>query len=268
MSRPTRLFLSLPAALAIVFLTSCALTAVKPTPPIPPVIDAAEALAALTDTRTAISDIRGAVTLKTFDENGKPINSVTGYMAFRYPDRVRFTYIGPFGMVLFEALVNETTTILFLPQQLTAYKGKTDTIKNGPFSPELMEIPFRKPAGPIFIIEHDGPESTLYSISKRSDRYDLVEKIIFDRSTMRPILREVYENGLGRYRITYLAYEAAGTISVPTGIAIQDLTSGSRLEITLSDYKVNTGITDEVFDTTVEPPYVEKPLDSFVLPDY
>jgi outer membrane lipoprotein-sorting protein len=268
MTRPTRLFLSLPAALAIVFLTSCALSAVKPTTPIPPAINAAEAVAALTDSRAAINDIRGAVTLKTFDENGKATNSVTGYMAFRYPDKVRFTYIGPFGIVLFEALVNETTTILFLPQQLTAYKGKTDTIEGGPFSPELMGIPFRKPAGPIFVIEHDGPESTLYSISKRSDRYDLVEKIIFDRSTMRPTIRESYENGLARYRITYLTYEAAGGINVPTGITIQDLTSGSRLEITLRDYKVNTGITDEVFDTTVEPPYVEKPLDSFVLPDY
>lgn len=268
MIRPTRLVLSLPAALVIILLTSCALPAVKPTTLIPPFIDAAEAVAALTDAHTTINDIRGAVTLKTYDEKGEPINSVTGYMAFRCPDRVRFTYIGPFGMVLFEALVNETTTILFLPQQLTAYKGKTDTIRGGPFSPELMEIPFRKPAGPIFVIEHDGPQSTLYSISKKKDRYDLVEKIVFDRSTMRPTKRESYENGQCLYRITYLTYEAAEGISVPTAITLENLTSGSRAEITLSDYKVNTGIIDEVFDTTVKPPYVEKPLDSFVLPDF
>jgi outer membrane lipoprotein-sorting protein len=268
MSRPTRFFPSLPAALAIVFLASCALPAVKPTTPVPPFIDAREAVAALTDTNTAINDIKGSVTLKTFDENGTSVNSVTGYMAFRYPDSIRFTYIGPFGIVLFEALVNKTTTILFLPQQLTAYKGKTDTIKNGPFSPKLMGIPFRKPMGPIFVIEHDGRESTLYSISKKTDRYDLVEKLVFDRSTMRPTTRVGYENGLSQYRITYLTYEVIEGISVPTEITLEDLISGSRMEITMRDSKVNTGITDEVFDTTVKPPYVEKPLDSFVLPDY
>ncbi len=268
MNRPTRFGLSLPAALVIIFLTSCALTPVKPTTLISPYIDAREAVAALTDAHSAINDIRGAVTLKTFDKDGKPVDSVTGYMAFRYPDRVRFTYIGPFGMVLFEALVNETTTILFLPQQLTAYKGKTDTIKGGPFSAKLMGIPFSKPMGPIFVIEHDGPESTLYSISKKTDRYDLVEKIVFDRSTMRPTIREGYVNGIGQYRIAYLAYEVVEGIAVPTGIALEDLVSGSRMEITLKDCKVNTGITDEVFDTTVQPPYVEKPLDTFVLPDY
>ena len=265
MNRPVRFFLSLPA---IAFLVSCTLPAVKPVTLIPPYIDAAEAVAVLTDGRTAINDVRGTVTLKTFDPEGKPENSVTGYMAFKYPDKVRFTYIGPFGIVLFEALVNGTTTILFLPQQLIAYAGKTDEITKGPFSPTLIGIPFTKPAGPIFVIEHNGAESTLYSISKPTDRYSLAEKIVFDRTTMRPTVREGYENGLCRYRITYLAYDTAGEISVPTDITFEDLASGNGMEISLRDYRVNSGIDDEVFDTAVPPPYVEKPLDSFVPPDY
>jgi len=268
MSRPRRFLLSFLAIPAVVFLASCALEAVKPTTPMPALIDAREAAAALTDAGSKLNDIRGTVTLRTFDDTGKSIDSVTGYLAFRYPDRVRFTYIGPFGIVLFEALVNETTMILFLPQQLTAYKGKTDAIANGPFSPELITRPFRRPAGPIFVIEHDGRNSTLSSIATDAGRYSLVEKIIFDRLTMLPAVREDFENGLIRYRITYLAYDTIEGVSVPTGIAIEDLASGSRMELTIGDCKVNTGITDEVFDTTVQPPYVEKPLDSFVLPDY
>ena len=101
----------------------------------------------MTDSGSAINDIRGTVTLRTFDKNGTSINSVTGYMAFRYPDRVRFTYIGPFGIVLFEALVNETTTILFLPQQLTAYKGKTDAIANGTLFAETDQNPLPQARG-------------------------------------------------------------------------------------------------------------------------
>jgi outer membrane lipoprotein-sorting protein len=268
MNRPARFVLSLTAALVFVFLASCALPAVKPTTLMPPFIEATEAVAALTDARTSINDIRGTVTLKTFDGSGKPSNSVTGYMAFRYPDKVRFTYIGPFGIVLFEALINDSTVILFLPQQLTAYKGKTGALKDGPFSPTLIGIPFRKPIGPIFFIEHNGPRSTLYSISEDTGRYSLVEKIEFDRLTMRPAVCEGYEDGLCRYRITYLAYEQSGQISVPTDITLEDLASGSRMEITLRDYVVNTGISDEVFDTAVPPPYAEKPLDSFVPPNY
>lgn len=268
MIRPTRFSLSLPAALAIVFLASCALPAVKPTIVMPPFIDAHEAAAALSDSPTVINDIRGTVTLKTADENGKPVNSVTGYMAFKSPDKVRFTYIGPFGIVLFEALVNGTTMILFLPQQLEAYAGKTDDIGNAPFSPALMTIPFRKPAGPIFVIEHNGPESTLFSISGKADRYSLVEKIVFDRLTMRPSLREGYENGIGRHRITYLTYETIGGVGIPTHVTYEDLAGGSSIEIILRDCIVNSGVADEVFDTAVPAPYVTKPLDSFVPPDY
>jgi outer membrane lipoprotein-sorting protein len=265
MIRPARFFLSLPA---ILILVSCALPAVKPMTLMPPLIDAAEAAASLTDAHTAITDIRGTVTLKTFDTAGKPVNSVTGYMAFRYPDKVRFTYIGPFGIVLFEALVNGTTTILFLPQQLEAYAGKTDAIKGSPFSPTLMATAFRKPAGPIFVIEHDGAQSILYSISGAADRYSLVEKIVLDRLTMRPTVRETYENGVARYRITYLAYDEAGGVGVPTDITLEDLASGSRMEISIRDYVANSGISDKVFDTAVPPPYVEKPLDSFTPPEY
>ncbi len=265
MIRPARFLLSLPAFL---LLASCALPAARPTTLMPPLIEASEAVAALTDADTAINDIRGTVTLKTFDGTGKPANSVTGYMAFKSPDKVRFTYIGPFGIVLFEALVNGTKTILFLPQQLLAYSGKTDAIKDSPFSPSLMGTAFRKPAGPIFVIEHDGALSTLYSISEDADRHNLAEKIVFDRLTMRPAVRESYENGLGRYRITYLTYEQSGGVSVPTSITLEDLASGSRMEITIRDYIVNSGISDEVFDTAVPPPYVEKPLDSFVPPEY
>jgi outer membrane lipoprotein-sorting protein len=268
MSRPGRFCSLLPAASAIVLLMSCAMPVVKPTAPPAPYIDAREAVAALTDARTAIDDIRGTVTLKTYDETGALTNSVTGYMAFRFPDKVRFTYIGPFGMVLFEALVNENTMVLFLPQQLTAYKGATDKAGAGPFSPRLMGMAFNKPVGPIFVIEHDGPDSTLYSISEKSGEYDLIEKIVFDRSTMRPLTREGYEKGLPVYRVRYLSYESVDGISVPVDIALDDLTSGSSMGITLSDFKVNTGIADEVFNTAVEPPYAVKPLDSFVLPDY
>lgn len=265
MIRPARFLLSLPALL---FLASCALPAAKPTTLMPPLIEASEAVAALTDADTAVNDIRGTVTLKTFDGSGKPANSVTGYMAFKYPDKVRFTYIGPFGIVLFEALVNGTKTILFLPQQLLAYSGKTDAIEDSPFSPSLLGNAFRKPAGPIFVIEHDGARSIVYSISEDAGRHSLVEKIVLDRLTMRPAVRESYENGLGRYRITYLTYEQAGGVSVPTDITLEDLASGSRMEITIRDYIANSGISDEVFDTVVPPPYVEKPLDSFVPPEY
>ncbi len=269
MIRPRRFFLSLFAAPTIVFLASCVTGPVKPAVPLmAPYVDAREAVAALTDAAAAIDDVRGTVTLNIFDENDKPVNSVTGYMAFKYPDRVRFTYIGPFGIVLFEALVNKETTVLFLPQQLTAYKGKTDTAGGGPFSPGLMGIPFGRPAGPIFVIEHDGQDSILYSISGHEDRYSLVEKIVFDRSTMRPVLREDYDNGLVRHRITYRAYEVIDGVSVPTDVVLEDSASGSRMEITMKDCAVNTGISDEVFDTAVKAPYIEKPLETFVLPDY
>jgi outer membrane lipoprotein-sorting protein len=268
MSRATRFLSLLSAAPAIVLMASCALPVVKPTTPPAPYVDAPEAVAALTDARTAINDIRGTVTLKTYDDTQAPTSSVTGYMAFRYPDKVRFTYIGPLGIVLFEALINDKTMVLFLPQQLTAYKGTTDTAPDGPFSPQLMAMPFRRPVGPIFVIEHTGPESTLYSISEEAGENELVEKIIFDRSTMQPLVREGYEDGLLIYRIRYLTYEDVDGISIPVDIALEDLASGSSMGITLRDFKVNTGITDEVFDTTVEPPYAVKPLDSFVLPDY
>jgi hypothetical protein len=131
-----------------------------------------------------------------------------------------------------------------------------------------MSLPFSRPAGPIFVIEHDGPLSTLYSITGTDRDPILTEKIIIDRSTMRPTIRKGYENGLITYLVEYRTYEVVDGISVPTDIAVKDLKSGASMEITLKDFKVNTDLSEEVFDTTVKPPYSEKSLDSFVPPEY
>jgi outer membrane lipoprotein-sorting protein len=249
-------------------LWSCALPVIKPTSAIPPYIDTDEALRLIVDAQKKITDLKGTVTLRLYDQQHTLVNSVTGYLAMKFPDKVRFSYIGPLGMVLFEALVNDNTTILFLPQQLLAYKGKTDVPSAGPFSPSLLKAPFSKPAGDIFIIEHSGEKSILTGIAHTKDTYALSEKITIDRTNMRPIIREQYRDGLVIQRVTYDAYEVIDGTLLPTNITIQDLASGNELTLTLSDAQVNTGISDEPFDTTVRSPYTEHPLASFAPPEF
>jgi outer membrane lipoprotein-sorting protein len=260
--RSTRFFLAAGIACSLA-LWSCALPVVKPTSVIPPYIDTNEALRLIVDAQKKVTDLKGTVTIRLYDQQHTLVNSVTGYLAMKFPDKVRFSYIGPLGFVLFEALVNDDTTILFLPQQLLAYKGKTDVPSAGPFSPSLLRAPFSKPAGDIFVIEHVGEKSILTGIAHTKDTYALSEKITIDRTNMRPIIREQYRDGLVTQRVTYTAYEVIDGILVATEITIQDIASGNELTLTLTDAKVNTGISDEPFDTTVRSPYTEHPLASF-----
>jgi outer membrane lipoprotein-sorting protein len=236
-----------------------------------PYISAEAAVAELEGAQNKVIDIRGQASLKTYDPEGKLVNSVSGYMAFKRPDKFRFTYVGPLGIVLFEALVNDKTMILFLPQQLTAYKGSTETPSGGPFSANLMRAPFSPLRGRIFTIEHDGDKSTLYAIAQdMTDKkgYALTEKIIFSRTDMRPLVREGYQDGLLAWRVTYKKYEVVGGIPIPSEIMIEDPSSGGSMEIGLSDAKVNTGIGEDAFDPSVKPPYTEAPLESFAPPDF
>jgi outer membrane lipoprotein-sorting protein len=267
MTKPQRCFFAA-ALLCPLFFVSCTLPVVRPVPVVYPYITAREAVTALSAAQDKIIDVRGRVTLKTYDENGSLVNSVGGYLAFKNPDKARFTYIGPLGIVLFEALVNDETMILFLPQQLIAYKGSTDTPDGGRFPRGLTKMSFPRLADKICVIEHGDEKSTLYVIAGTKEGYDLSEKIVFSRADMRPLEREVYADGLVSYRVTYTAYEVTGGIAVPTEIRVEDETAGTALAIALSDVKVNTGISDDAFDATVKPPYTEKPLAAFVLPEF
>ncbi len=272
MTKQRRLFLTVGAVFPL-FLVSCALQPVRPTPlaVMAPYISADTAVAELEKAQNKVIDIRGQASLKTYDPDGKLANSVTGYMAFKRPDKFRFTYVGPLGIVLFEALVNDKTMILFLPQQLKAYKGSTETPSSGLFSANLLRAPFTRFQGRLFAIEHDGDKSTLYAIAQdKADKkeYALSEKIIFSRIDMRPLVREGYEDGLLTWRVTYKKYDVIDGIAIPSEITIEDPSSGGTMEIGLSDAKVNTGISDDVFDPSVKPPYTEAPLGSFAPPDF
>jgi outer membrane lipoprotein-sorting protein len=267
MTKPQRFFFT-GALLCSLFLASCALPVTKPTPVFYPYVSADEAVTALTAAQDKIIDVRGRVTLKSYDKDGSLVDFVDGYLAFKNPDRARFTYIGPLGIVFFEALVNDETMVLFLPQQLFAYKGSTDTPEGERFSRGLAKMSFPRLADKICVIEHDNEKSTLYAIEGKKKEYALSEKIVFSRADMRPIMREGYADGLLAYRVIYTAYEVVDGIAVPVEIRIEDPASETALVIGMTDVKVNTGISDDVFDTTVKPPYTEKPLDTFVVPEF
>ena len=256
-------------------LASCSLPIVKPTPEtlpqISPYISADEAVEALTAEHDKIENLKGFVKINTSDLEGKTTGSISGYLAFKNPDKVRFSYIGPFGITLFEVVIDGNEMVLYSPQEMTAYVGTTANKETegfsgseNIFSPQSLKTLFSKPIGEKFLIENLANESVLYGTIETESGCEIIEKTLISRVEMRPESKERYFGGVAISRMTYLEYLDIDGISVPTIITIDDLVGGDSIKIAISNINLNGTIADDAFDTKVEGPWNVKSLDEFV----
>lgn len=256
------------SAIPLILAISCVFPPLKPDPITYPPISADEAISILNETNDAIVDLKGIAKIKTINSKGILESSVTGYLAFKNPSMLRFTYIGPMGMILFEAVIKDDDIVLFLPQDLMAYSGKLDRSGNNLFYAYLLKTPFSTPVGETFLIDHKGAESTLSSMNRVNDSLELVEKITIDRKDMTPRLRELYSRGVATARIEYLEYEDFSGILVPTKLVITDLIEDVKMKLSLREVKVNNDVSEDIFETEVGEPWNVQPLDRFIPPNF
>ncbi len=254
---------------------SCSLPIVKPTPEafpqIPSYISADEAVEALTTAHEKIETLKGFVKINTTDLEGKTTGSISGYLAFKNPDKVRFSYIGPFGITLFEVVINGDEIVLYSPQEMTAYVGKTENKEKGGiiggenvFSPQSLKNLFSRPIGERFLIENLAQESVLYGIIETESGSEIIEKTLISRIDMRTESKEHIFDGVAISRTTYHEYIDIDGISVPTTITIDDLVGGDSIKIAMSNISLNGTMPDGAFDTKVEEPWNVKNLEEFI----
>ena len=274
---------AIPVVLGFFLLTaSCTtITPVTPTSPeaVAPRISLEEAKS-LRDILEGVDTLRGTVRITIDTGNGTAPRSIAGYLAIRPPDAVRFTYIGPFGIVLFEAVANGDVLTLYLPQQMTAYTGAAGSHEEAPDRTDFSDMPFPDLFGAftqddedlVFFLEHRETETILYGISPVTDEsgssWNITEKIIIDRETTRPLTRERFTDGVPVSRTTYEDFQEVEGFLIPTTIVIADLVSGLTMSITLSGVTANESLADEVFETIPEDPWTIMPLDQFIPPTF
>jgi len=266
------------------FLLAASCTIITPAPPSPadaalPRITLDEAIS-LRDILDGVDTLRGTVRI-TMDLGGEAApQSIAGYLAIRTPDAARFTYIGPFGIVLFEAVANGDVLTLYLPRQMTAYTGSQNEDGGAEGSIGAADMPFSDLFGAftldesdlIFFLEHREVETILYGISPVTDEsgtsWGIVEKVVIDRETMRPVTRERFVDGTVVSRTTYGEFQEINGIVIPKTITIADLVSGQTITVTLSNVTANESLAEEVFETTPGDPWTVMPLDQFIPPTF
>lgn len=265
----------LPLMIFFCITASCSLPLIKPIPEalieIPPYISADEAVEALTTSHEKIENLKGFVKIKTSDFEGKTTSSISGYLAFKNPDKVRFSYIGPFGITLFEVVIDGDEIVLYSPQEMTAYVGTTGDKEiedfrgsENIFSPQSLKTLFSKPQGDRFLIENLDQDSILYGIIETESGWEIIEKTIIARVEMRPRAKERFFRGIAISQMTYLEYVDIDGISVPTTITIDDFAGGDSIKIAMSNINLNGTMPDDAFDTKVEEPWNVKGLEEFV----
>jgi outer membrane lipoprotein-sorting protein len=235
---------------------------------------------AIRDILDGVDTLRGTVRVTMELAEGAGTQSIAGYLAIRTPDAARFTYIGPFGIVLFEAVTSADTLTLYLPQQMTAYTGARGSDEEGAEHADFADTPFSDLFGAfttnddnlVFFLEHRETHTVLYGISPVSGEseasWEIAEKVIIDRETMRPVTRERFAGGVPVARTAYEDFQERGDHQLPGKIVVEDLVRGQSITITLSGIIVNEPLTDEVFDTTPEDPWTIMPLDQFIPPTF
>ena len=274
---------AVPAVLGL-FLLAASCTTIAPVTPtapeaIAPRITLEEALS-LRDMLDGVDTLRGTVRVTMDTGDGASPRSITGYLAIRTPDAVRFTYIGPFGVVLFEAVASGDVLTLYLPQQMTAYTGTADSREGETGDIDASDMPFSDLFGLftddggdlVFFLEHRERETILYGISPAGDEsrtsWDIAEKVIIDRETMRPVTRERFSGGVCVSRTTYEDFQEVEGVLIPATIVVADLVRGQTMSVTLTGTAVNEPLDDEVFETTPEGPWTIMPLDQFAPPTF
>ena len=254
---------------------SCSLLIVKPTPEvappqIPTYISAEEAVSALTTASDKIETLRGFVKINTTDIEGKSTGSISGYMALKNPDKVRFSYIGPFGVTLFDVVINGDDIVLYSLQDTIAYVGKIKNKNPGNpsgvniFSPDGLGNLFSKPYGDRFLIENLDDEIILYGIIDTESGPETIEKTVISRIDMRPDTKERFSGGVAVSRTTYNEYQDIDGIPVPTKITIDDLTLGDSIKIAMSNISLNGTMSADAFDTNVGEPWHIRGIEEFI----
>ncbi|MBN1572221.1 MAG: hypothetical protein JW984_03375 [Deltaproteobacteria bacterium] len=253
------------------FFTSCTLKVAKPTSDIPPYLSAEEMLEALKTAGAKVENIKGVMTIRVLNAEGKSENSMSGYVAFAPPDKMSFSYVGPLGMIFFAAVRNGDKVIFYLPQQGRAYVGSVSEMKAGPLNNTLLITPFSIPKGEIFFVEHQGAVSTIYGLERVEERWEISEKLVVDREKMRPMERLFFMDGVEAVRITYLEYAEIDGVPVPTLVSIKN-TGGSEKEgeikIGLKNVELNKTLNPEVFDTEVGEGWIVDGIGNFVIPKF
>lgn len=280
---PSFLRHAVPVVLGI-FLLAVSCTTIPPvTSPSPdivvPRISLEEALS-LRDALEGVETLRGTVRI-TMDTCGETApQSIAGYLAIRTPDAVRFTYIGPFGIVLFEAVANGDILTLYLPQQMTAYTGAAGLQENATDGAGFSDMPFSDLFGAftrdedniMFFLEHRETETILYGISpvtgESGTSWDIAEKVVIDRGAMHPVSRERFTDDVPVSRTTYEDFQEIAGLLIPTTIVIEDLVREQTISLTLSNITANEPLGDEVFETTPDEPWTVMPLDQFIPPTF
>jgi outer membrane lipoprotein-sorting protein len=244
---------------------------VKPTSEVPPYLGAEEMLAALNKTGDKVENIKGVMTIRVLNAEGKAEESMSGYVAFAPPDKMSFSYVGPLGMIFFAAVRSGQEVVFYLPQQRRAYVGSVSDIKSGPMNNTLLITPFSKPRGEVFLVEHSGAVSTLYGLTKVEEGWEIMEKLTVDRNRMIPTERRFFTAGVEALRITYLQYTEIDGVSIPVLVSIRNTGEGAdagEVEIGLKKVELNGTLNPEVFDTGVDEGWIVDGIENFVIPKY
>jgi hypothetical protein len=254
---------------------SCSLLVVKPTPEVAPpqvptYISAEEAVSTLTTASDKIETLKGFVKISTSDIEGKSTGSISGYMALRNPDKVRFSYIGPFGVTLFEVVINGDDIVLYSLQDTIAYVGKIKNKKTGNpggvniFSQDGLGNLFSRPSGDRFLIENLDTEIILYGIKDTELGPETIEKTVISRTDMRPETKERFFGGVAVSRTTYNEYQDIDGVPVPTTITIDDLAFGDSIKIAMSNISLNGTMSEDAFNTEVKEPWHIRGIEEFI----
>jgi hypothetical protein len=266
----------IPLLTLLLISASCSLLTVKPVPEvtpsqIPPYISAEDAVSALNTANDKIETLKGFVKINTSDIEGKSTGSISGYLAIKNPDKVRFSYIGPFGVTLFEVVINGDDIVMYSLQDKVAYVGKIKNKNPGNtnsgvniFSPDGLGNLFSRPSGDRFHIENLDDEIILYGIVDTESGPETIEKTVISRVDMRAESKERLLGGVAVSRTTYNEYQDIDGVPVPTKITIDDLKLGDSIKIAMSHISLNGTMSEDAFDTKVKEPWHIRGIEEFI----
>lgn len=153
----------------------------------------------------------------TFDltlyKDGEPKGEFPGVTVFKAPDKIAFELFGPFGLAIFDLVVNDGVIQIFIPPKDELYQGS--------FSKDSFPI-FGVPENQYqYAMEETGDNYILYLLKPEENSLSIRAKFFIDKKEKKNRKIEILKNGKFWFRIESNRFNgdfpSEATISLPSG---------------------------------------------------
>lgn len=270
--RASTLFLAAARVLPALALAGCASVrpaAVRTAPPIMRTASMDELLSRVAPGGAAVRTLKASFSASFTGPGKGGARSVSGMLAMERPGRLRMKGSAAMLPTLFDLLWKDGQAALYVPRDRAVYHSTVGTVsaQRGLADAAFLTGVFLGSAekdGLLHFLETKPSRYLVSSIQATGGQASLARRVVFDRADLSPVRYE-YFDAAGRLsrevRCAGFAAAEGAPALLPREVVIEAPEEGARIELRLSDLRVNAPLAAGMFTLETPPGTAVRPIE-------